>query len=127
MIAIGLGCRRGCAAEEITDLVHRASRLAGISLDAARLFTIAEKHSEAGLIEAAVKLGLPLGFLPAAALKEGELLLNTRSERVMALFGTPSVAEAAALAGAGPGARLLAGRLASASATCAIGTVEKTP
>ena len=89
-----------------------------------RLFTIAEKQGEAGLIEAAVTLALPLVFLPHAALAAVETAVQTRSERVVALFGTPSVAEAAALAGAGPGARLLVPRLASASATCAVATTE---
>jgi cobalt-precorrin 5A hydrolase len=44
----------------------------------------------------------------------------TRSERVLALAGVPSVAEAAALAAGGPAARLIAPRIAVGSATCAL-------
>ena len=124
MIAIGIGCRKGCEASEIVELVRRASAGFG-ARSGMRLFTMAEKQGEAGLIEAAVLLGLPLVFLPRAALAAVEMAVQTRSERVVALFGTPSVAEAAALAGAGAGARLLVPRLASACATCAIASTEK--
>lgn len=138
MIAIGIGCRKGCGADEIVQLVRRACAGLGPRTpwfageegepgdprSGVRLFTIAEKQGETGLIEAAVTLALPLVFLPQAALAAVERQVETRSARVIALFGTPSVAEAAALAGAGTGARLLVPRLASASATCAIAISE---
>ena len=73
-------------------------------------------------MEAAVALGLPLVYLPANILAAAAVV--TKSARVTALFGTPSVAEAAALAGAGQGARLLGPRLASPAATCAIAVAE---
>jgi cobalt-precorrin 5A hydrolase len=44
----------------------------------------------------------------------------TRSHRIEALRQVGSVAEAAALAAAGPGAMLLLRRIASAGATCAL-------
>ncbi len=146
MIAIGIGCRRGCGAAEIVELVRRAwamsgprtFRVASSGLEQAmfdqafgtgepeglrslvRLCSVAQKQGEAGLLQAGAVLGLPLVFFPAATLAAQEAQLTRRLERVTALFGTPSVAEAAALAGAGAGARLLVPRLASASATCAI-------
>jgi cobalt-precorrin 5A hydrolase len=58
--------------------------------------------------------------MPEAALKAAEPRALTRSERVVALTGLGSVAEAAALAGAGPVSRLVQPRIASANATCAI-------
>lgn len=148
MIAIGIGCRRGCGAAEIVELVQRGWRLAGTgartfgfasqaleiaisgdgfgtgepegSRSGVRLCSVVEKQTEAGLLQAAATLGLPLVFFPAAILAKQQPHLTTRSDRVTALFGTPSVAEAAALAGAGAGAQLLVPRLASAGATCAI-------
>lgn len=124
MIAIGIGCRKNCGSAEIIDLIHRASLSAGVPIVGARLFTIAAKQGEAGLIEAASALDLPLIFLPVGALAQIEPA--TRSDRVTALFGIPSVAEASALAGAGPGAQLFGPRIASASATCAIATTQDT-
>ena len=46
--------------------------------------------------------------------------IETRSERVLALTGLGSVAEAAALAAAGPSAKLISPRLVMGSATCAL-------
>jgi cobalt-precorrin 5A hydrolase len=45
----------------------------------------------------------------------------------MALMGVPSVAEAAALAAAGPSARLLAARIALGPVTCALAQSENAP
>ena len=47
--------------------------------------------------------------------------------RVLALTGVPSVSEAAALAAAGPTARLIAPRIAVGPATCALAAVGDTP
>ena len=57
-----------------------------------------------GLHEAAARLSLPLMFLPESSVKNVACKTETRSERVVQLFGLPSVAETAALAGAGGGA-----------------------
>jgi cobalt-precorrin 5A hydrolase len=46
--------------------------------------------------------------------------VKTRSARVGRHIGLPSLAETAALAGAGPGGELIVGRLAEGGATCAI-------
>ncbi len=119
-LAIGLGCRRGASAEAIVDLVRRALRQADAAADGATLFTLAGKETEAALYQAAAALGLPLAFLPRADLEARSADAVTRSQRVVALFGVPSVAETAALAGAGAGARLVVARLASSGVTCAI-------
>ncbi len=65
-------------------------------------------------------LGLPVIALPPEMLRGQPVL--TQSDRVQALHGTGSVAEAAALAAAGPGARLLGPRVISSdgSATAAL-------
>jgi cobalt-precorrin 5A hydrolase len=52
---------------------------------------------------------------------------ETHSERVIALKGVPSIAEAAALAAGGPSARLLAPRVVLGPATCALAIIEAAP
>jgi cobalt-precorrin 5A hydrolase len=46
---------------------------------------------------------------------------------VLALAGVPSVAEAAALAAAGPKARLILPRIVVGPATCALASTEEAP
>ena len=87
------------------------------------LFTIEAKRDEAGLLEAAKQLGVPLTFLSAEALRAASANLTIRSARVEEAIGVPAVAEAAALIGAGPGARLVVSRLSEGGATCAIAAI----
>lgn len=117
-LSIGIGCRRGCPASAIVALVDRAST--GLDRAGASLFTLAAKQHETNMREAARTLGLPLIGLPAAVLRETGPQVTIRSARVEAAVGVPSVAEAAALAGAGPAGRLVVPRLAQDGATCAI-------
>jgi cobalt-precorrin 5A hydrolase len=86
----------------------------------AALFTHEAKNSEAGLAGAAKALGLPLVFLEAEVLRQASLPAATNSPRVMEMFGLPSIAEAAALAGAGPSSVLLVARISDGGASCAI-------
>src|SRR5262249_59286599 len=60
------------------------------------------KRYERGVAAAAAALGVPLVLIAKADLKAASARAETRSERVLALMGIPSVAEAAALAGGGP-------------------------
>jgi cobalt-precorrin 5A hydrolase len=59
-----------------------------------------------------------------ADLKAAGERTETKSDRVLALMGVPSVAEAAALAVAGPSARLIGPRLVFGAATCALAASE---
>ncbi|MGQ9371149.1 cobalamin biosynthesis protein [Azospirillum sp. ST 5-10] len=130
VIAAGLGCRRGCDGREIAGLVRTAFAAAGLD-DGARaatvLFAPDAKRDEPGLADAARRLALPLRFLPRDALAAVAGRTVTRSARVAAAVGLPSVAEAAALAGAGPGGRLLLPRLSTPRATCALAVPETPP
>jgi cobalt-precorrin 5A hydrolase len=119
IVAIGVGCRRECAAEAIEALVREAL---GHVPDATPLglFTIADKQGHAGLADAASRLGIDLVFLPRAALRDQAPLVRTHSPRSKSRFGVPSVAEAAALAGVGGGATILVPRIAQGGATCAV-------
>lgn len=121
VIAVGLGCRKGCADAEIVALVRATLALLPRSPDhAVALFTFAEKRGEAGLAGAAAILGAPLTYLERAQLAAAAPQAITHSPRVTGLFGLPGVAETAALAGAGVGAVLLVRRQATRAATCAI-------
>ncbi len=118
-IAIGVGCRRGCASDAIVALVQRALESAPCS-DGAGLFTHQDKQNEAGLAQAAKELALPLVFLDAALLRNAAPRAIAHSQKVMKIFGLPSIAETAALAGAGPDSVLLVPRITDAGASCAI-------
>jgi cobalt-precorrin 5A hydrolase len=118
-VAVGIGCRKGSPAGAIETLVRQALDRAP---DAAPfgLFTLVDKRGEPGLVEAAGRLGLELIYLSRDALKARDEDVRTRSELAESLFGVPSVAEAAALAGAGPASVLIVPRIAAGGATCAI-------
>lgn len=118
LLAFGVGCRSGCPAETIETLVRRVMAQAGPAPMMA-LFTAVEKQGEPGIAAAAVSLGLPLVYLPRTLMAAASPAAQTRSERVVELFGVPSVAETAALAGAGQGATLVVKRVAEGGATCA--------
>ena len=121
MIVAGVGCRRGVAAPEIEAAIRAALANAGIASDALdAIATIAAKHDETGIETAAASFGVNLVLVSDADLKAAGDRAETRSERVLAKTGVPSVAEAAALAVAGPSARLISPRLVVGSATCAL-------
>lgn len=122
-VAIGVGCRRGIASAPVVALVRETLAISSVCGGHAALFTIDAKRGEEGLSQAAEVLGLPLIFLPREALAAMET--PARSERVQALIGLPSVAEAAALAGAGEGAVLIVPRVARDGITCAVAKVAR--
>jgi cobalt-precorrin 5A hydrolase len=127
LIAIGVGCRAGVAGEEIAALARKAMAEAGAPTGEKRMFTLAAKAGEPGLIEAARLIGAPLTPLPLEALEaQGERIL-TPSSAARRRFGAPNIAEAAALAGAGDGGRLLGPRIAADGATCAIAVSTERP
>jgi cobalt-precorrin 5A hydrolase len=125
-IAIGVGCRLGSSANAIETLVRQAldrtqqARRLG-------LFTIQDKSNEPGLLAAARRLGLDLIFLNRDALREQAPFVQTQSIRSETRFGVPSVAEAAALAGAGTGGVLIFPRIVSQGVTCAIAQSRDDP
>lgn len=109
MIAAGLGFRAGA------DVAALRAALMAAGADLARidcLATVADKAGAPALRELAAELGLSVRAISAADMAVQMVL--TQSPRVAALRGTGSVAEAAALAAAGPGAVLLGPRAVSA-------------
>jgi cobalamin biosynthesis protein CbiG len=121
MIVAGVGCRRGTAREDVLATITAACDAVGRAGAApARLATNAAKSSEPGLRAAAAALGVPLDVPTDAALHAAAPRCLTRSDASLAATGLPSLAEAAALAAAGPGARLLGPRLTARGVTCAL-------
>ncbi len=111
----GLGFRQTATEASLLDALLRAGGAAGLSA----LATAADKAHHPAPRALAESLGLPLR---AVSLPEIAAAPAADSPRSPARYGGRSLAEAAALAAAGPGARLLAPRSASADrqATCAI-------
>jgi cobalt-precorrin 5A hydrolase len=120
VVAIGVGCRTGVTGEAIAALARRALAEAGEPRGERRMFTLAAKAEEPGLIEAARLLRTTLTPLPLEALKTQAERILTPSAAARSRFGAPNIAEAAALAGAGLGGRLIGPRIAADGATCAV-------
>jgi cobalt-precorrin 5A hydrolase len=127
IVAIGVGCRAGVSGEAIAALARRAFQEAGAPEGDRRMFTLAAKGDEPGLIEAARIIGVGLTPLPLAALNAQAGRILTPSASAQARFGAPNIAEASALAGAGEGGRLIAPRLAADGATCAVALSPERP
>ncbi|MFF4178560.1 precorrin-3B C(17)-methyltransferase [Streptomyces sp. NPDC001750] len=99
-LAVGVGASRGAPVDEVVGLVHDALREAGLSpLSIAELVTVDAKAGEPGIVAAAARLGVPLRTYAAEALAGVEV--PNPSGAPLAAVGTPSVAEAAALAEGG--------------------------
>lgn len=121
MIVAGIGCRKGAMASEVNAAIDAALIEAKKSPEAlASIATSDGKGSEAGLIEAAAERGLQLHLVKPAALEAAGKRTQSFSPRVQEMFGVPSVAEAAALAAAGPHSTLLTPRVIVGPVTCAI-------
>ena len=123
MIVAGFGFRADTSAESLLDALETALAQAGEApgaLDA--LATAEDKAQSTGFSDLATRLGLPATPIPASAL--AAQATQTHSPASQAARGTGSVAEAAALAAAGPQARLLQPRVISTDrrASCALAT-----
>jgi cobalt-precorrin 5A hydrolase len=116
MIVAGFGFRSGVTLAALEEALARAGGDAGVT----HLATLEAKAE--GLAPLARKLALPVVTLPPGAVR-GVVTL-TQSDRVAALFGTGSVAEAVALVAAGPGARLRGVRAVSADGTATAALAE---
>ncbi|MGF1242319.1 precorrin-3B C(17)-methyltransferase [Streptomyces sp. 2-6] len=99
-LVVGVGASRGAPVDEVLELVEGALREAGLSArSVAELATVAAKSEEPGIVGAAGRLGVPLVTYSAEEL--AAVAVPNPSGAPLAAVGTPSVAEAAALAGGG--------------------------
>jgi cobalt-precorrin 5A hydrolase len=128
MIVAGIGCRKGASASDIDAVIDAAFAEARIAVSELSLIATAElKRNEPGIAAAASARGLRVEIIPQAQLEEADSRASTSSQRVQAAAGVGSVAEAAALAAAGPGAHLLVPRVVLGPATCALAASEPAP
>jgi cobalt-precorrin 5A hydrolase / precorrin-3B C17-methyltransferase len=99
-LVVGVGASKGAPGEEVLALVEGALRDAGLSpRSVAALATVDAKREEPGIVEAAARLGVPVVTYSAEELAAVEV--PNPSDAPLAAVGTPSVAEAAALADGG--------------------------
>jgi len=120
MIVAGFGFRAAATADSLRDALARASAGRRVTV-----FAAPEDKAQAGcLSNLARETGARIHAIAADDLSRQ--VTPTEAERVRAKRGTGSVAEAAALAAAGPDATLLVTRRVSADrlATCAIAIRE---
>jgi cobalt-precorrin 5A hydrolase/precorrin-3B C17-methyltransferase len=121
VLALGIGCARGCPAEEIANLAHSTLAEAGLATAAVGAVVSVElKIAEPGIHALAATLGVPARFFSSARLLAETERLSERSEAAFRAAGCWGVAEGAALAAAGPDGILVAPKRKSAGATCAV-------
>jgi cobalt-precorrin 5A hydrolase/precorrin-3B C17-methyltransferase len=116
-LVVGVGCSSGASAAEIGELIDHAIVEAGLAAASVTgVATVEAKRDEPGLLQAASERGWPLRFHPSDEL--ARISVPNPSAAVERAVGTPSVAEAAALAG-GP-ASLVVPKRKSKRATVAV-------
>jgi cobalt-precorrin 5A hydrolase len=128
MIVAGIGCRQGISVADVQAAIEAAflhTVFASQRLDL--IAAPAAKETEAGIRDAAAARGLRLMLISQSALEAASPRTLTRSAPSMAAMNVHSVAEAAALAAAGPSARLLAPRVAVGPVTCALAEGDISP
>jgi len=117
-LVVGVGCNRGTSAEEITGAIEGVLRERGLSVKSLKgLASVDAKRDEAGLLEAAKRLGLTLTFCEKAALNAVPDVPNP-SQAPMKFVGVQGVAEPAALHVSG--GRLVVEKVKSGNVTVAV-------
>lgn len=124
-LVVGLGFRDAASAQSIGEALAAAVEQAGAAAS-----TIAVPEDKAGhlaLCAAALAAGLPIQKVSACAMRRSDPRVATRSAAVLRRRGVGSICEAAALAAAGVGARLVVTRVVSADrhATAAAALIEE--
>jgi cobalt-precorrin 5A hydrolase len=115
---LGLGCNRGTSVEEMESLLRQVLDDQGLAPAClAGLASVEAKSDEAGLLELAARLALPLKFFSTEELAAVEV--PNPSPMVAKHMGVASVCEAAALLAAGS-RRLLVSKHKSPNVTLAV-------
>jgi cobalt-precorrin 5A hydrolase len=128
MIVAGIGCRKGAPAAAVEAAIMAALAARGLGADTlAAVATSSSKGKEPGIKAAAAALGVPFVTIAQGELEAAGDGVATKSQRVLALTGVGSVAEAAALAAAGSGAQLVARRVIVGAVTCALARSKIAP
>lgn len=118
MKVAGLGFRQDVTLVSLREALAAAGGADGL----AAMATVSDKADAEPLKQLARECGVPIKAIPADVLASVET--PTQSKLVTEKFGTGSVAEAAALAAAGPRARLIATRAVSQDRTATAAIAE---
>jgi cobalt-precorrin 5A hydrolase len=125
MIVAGIGAQKGVRAQDVLAAIDAALSAYGLRREAvSALYSNMSKSSEAGVQDAAQQLGIECHAIAHPRLRRAAENTITRSGASIAATGLASLSEAAALAAAGPKARLLGPRVAVGPVTCALATSE---
>jgi cobalt-precorrin 5A hydrolase len=126
-VVIGIGFRAAAPQASIAEVIA-AARNAAAPAQATHLAVPDDKSSHPLLIAAATAAALPCLGIGEQAIRQQADRIETNSPRVARARGVGSVCEAAALAAAGPAARLAVSRLISSDrqATAAV-AIEESP
>jgi len=120
-LAVGIGSERGADPAEAIALLRDTLAEAGLAPAAvACVVSVDLKADEPAVLEAAEALGVPARFFPPARLEAETPRLANPSEAVFREMGCHGVAEAAALAAAGPQGALVIAKRKSRRVTCAV-------
>lgn len=116
MKVAGIGFRKGTPLAALQAVLAAAEAQGGV---VAAIATLPEKSTDPNLVALARDRHLPILAVAVAGVDT-----PTQSARITAMHGTGSVAEAAALVAAGPGARITLARISAPGgmATAAIAT-----
>ena len=121
ILALGVGCERGVAPEELLDLVSATLERHELAPGAiACVVSLDLKAAEPAIHALAAQLGAPARFFPPSRLEAETSRLANPSAEVFAVTGCHGVAEGAALAAVGPGGELVVAKTRSERATCAL-------
>jgi len=121
VLALGLGCERDCASEELLGLAERTLAQSKLAPEAvACVASLDLKADEPAVSAVADRLDVPLRLFDAAALERETPRLTAPSDVVFRAVGCHGVAEAAALACAGADGTLVVPKARSERGTCAI-------
>lgn len=124
-LAIGVGCERDCAPEELRALVADTLAEAGLAIrSVAAIVSIDVKADEPAVHAVAQSLNAPARFFSPEVLEAETPRLKNPSDIVFREVGTHGVAEAAALAAAGPNGALVVPKRKSKRATCAVARAD---
>ncbi len=115
MRVAGIGFRRDASLAALADALKRAG-------PADALATIPAKAAAPALRALSAQTGLPVITVGVAG-----VITPTQSPRIMARHGTGSLAEAAALAALGPGARIVTPRVTSQDGMATAAIAEGAP
>lgn len=136
LVVAGIGCRAGVTAAQVEAALAAALAAASAQGAATRTpalsckFTLSSiatpvsKARESAIAAAAAARGVPVTLIAQSALEAANPGTVTHSDHSMSAMNVRSVAEAAALAGAGTNSQLLGPRIVVGPVTCALARAQ---